>query len=132
MKKSFSTIMAAVLVVFSFTAYAQEAGKIPRIGFFPSGGDANQRGTQTKAFRQELRDLGYVEGKSVLVEYRYVGAEPDRVPSIVAELLKLQVDVLVVGSPGAVQAAKKASKTIPIVFAITQDPVAAGSVDSLA
>ena len=126
------SIVSALLLGLGASAEAQEANKIPRIGFFPSGGDSNERGTQTKAFRQELRDLGYVEGKSVLVEYRYVGAEPDRVPSIVAEFLKLQVDVLVVGSPGAVQAAKKASKRIPIVFAITQDPVAAGYVDSLA
>ena len=91
------SIVSALLLGLGASAEAQEANKIPRIGFFPSGGDSNERGTQTKAFRQELRDLGYVEGKSVLVEYRYVGAEPDRVPSIVAEFLKLQVDVLVVG-----------------------------------
>jgi putative ABC transport system substrate-binding protein len=79
-----------------------------------------------------LRDLGYTEGKNILIEYRYVEEKVDRIPSLVAELVQLKVDILVVGSPGAVQEAKRTTKTIPIVMVITQDPVAAGYVDSLA
>jgi putative tryptophan/tyrosine transport system substrate-binding protein len=111
---------------------AQQPTKIPRIGFLPSEGDASNPGSQIKAFQQGLRDLGYIEGKNILLEYRYGAGQAERIPSLVAELVQLKVDVLVVGSPGAVQEAKKVSKTIPIIFVITQDPVAAGYVDSLA
>ena len=79
-----------------------------------------------QAFQQGLRDLGYIEGKNILIDYRYAEGKADRIPSLVAELVQLKVDVLVVGSPGAVQEAKQATKTIPIVMVITQDPVAAG------
>ena len=125
-------LLATLLFAHVQLAAAQQPTKIPRIGFLPSEGDAGNPGTQVKAFQQGLRDLGYIEGKNILVEYRYGAGRAQRVPSLVAELVQLKVDVLVVGSPGAVQEAKKASKTIPIVFVITQDPVAAGYVDSLA
>ena len=111
---------------------AQQPTKIPRIGFIPSAGDANNPGTQVNAFQRGLRDLGYIDGKNILTEYRYGEGQAERIPSLVAELAQLKIDVLVVGSPGAVQEARKVSKTIPIVLVITQDPVAAGYVDSLA
>ena len=79
-----------------------------------------------------MRDLGYVEGKNILIEYRYVEGKADRIPSLVAELVQLKVDVLVAASPPAIRAAKQATKTIPIVMVTTQDPVATGLVDSLA
>jgi hypothetical protein len=71
-------------------------------------------GIEVRAFQQRLRDLGYIEGQNILIEYRYPEGKADRVPSLVAEVVQLKVDVLVVGSPGAVQEAKRATKTIPI------------------
>jgi putative ABC transport system substrate-binding protein len=85
-----------------------------------------------KAFRQGLRDLGYMEGKNILVEYRSAEGHLDRIPGLVAELVQLKVDVLVSGNGPAVRAAKEATSAIPIVMAITADPVAAGIVESLA
>jgi putative tryptophan/tyrosine transport system substrate-binding protein len=124
--------LCAMLLALCVSAKAQQPGKIPRIGFLPSSGDANNPGPLVQAFQQGLRDLGYIEGKNILIEYRYVEGKADRIPSLVAELVRLKVDVLVAGSPGAVQEAKRATKTISIVMVITQDPVAAGYVDSLA
>jgi putative ABC transport system substrate-binding protein len=83
-------------------------------------------------FRRGLQDLGYVEGKNILFEYRYSEGSRDRVPKIVAELVSVKVDILFSTQATAVRAAKQATKTIPIVMAITSDPVAAGLVDSLA
>ena len=125
-------ILVTCMLVFVHLAEAQQPGRIPRIGFLPSSGDTSNPGIEVRAFQQRLRDLGYIEGKSILIEYRYAEGKADRVPSLVAELLQLKVDVLVVGSPGAVQEAKQATRTIPIVMVITQDPVTAGYVDSLA
>jgi putative ABC transport system substrate-binding protein len=76
--------------------------------------------------------MGYVEGKNILVEYRYIEGNPDRIPGFLAELLQLKVDILVATSPTAIRAAKQATTTIPIVMVTTQDPVTAGMVDSLA
>ena len=125
-------ILVTFMLVFVHLAEAQQPGRIPRIGFLPSSGDTNNPGIEVRAFQQRLRDLGYIEGKNILIEYRYAEGKADRVPSLVAELVQLKVDVLVVGSPGAVREAKQATRTIPIVMVITQDPVAAGYVDSLA
>jgi putative ABC transport system substrate-binding protein len=131
-KKMILLALCSLLLASSSAVEAQQRTKIPRIGFIPSAGDGSNPGTQVKAFQQGLRDLGYIEGKNILIDYRYGEGQAERMPSLVAELVQLKVDMLVVGSPGAVQEAKKTSKTIPIVFVITQDPVAAGYVDSLA
>jgi ABC-type uncharacterized transport system substrate-binding protein len=85
-----------------------------------------------EAFRQGLRDLGYTEGKSIQIEYRHAEGKLDRVPSLVAELVQLKVDVFVSGTLAAIRAAKQATKTIPIVMVTSVDPVATGLVDSLA
>jgi putative ABC transport system substrate-binding protein len=95
-------------------------------------GDPQTPGLQIEGFRQGLRNLGYIEGKSILVEYRYAEGKQDRIPSLVAELVQLKVDVLVLGTSIGVQAAKQATKTIPIVMVTTTNPVAIGLVDSLA
>ena len=89
-------------------------------------------GSYVDAFRKGLRDLGYIEGKNILVEYRYPEANVERIQNLVAELVQLKVDVLVVITLTSIQAAKQATKTIPIVMVTTQDPVASGLVDSLA
>jgi putative ABC transport system substrate-binding protein len=131
-KNLFSYSLSVLLLALCFSVKAQQPAKTPRIGFLSSRGDPNTPGPQVEAFRQGLRDLGYVEGKNVLVEYRYAEGKFDQIPGLVAELVQLKVDVLVLSTPPAIRAAKQATKTIPIVIVTTQDPVAAGIVDSLA
>jgi ABC-type uncharacterized transport system substrate-binding protein len=113
-------------------AEAQQAPKVPRIGFLAGSGDTENPGFNVEAFRQGLRSLGYIEGKNILVDYRYGEGKEDRFPSLIAELVQLKVDVLVVPPLMAIREAKQATKTIPIVMVTTQDPVAAGIIDSLA
>jgi putative ABC transport system substrate-binding protein len=114
------------------SAGAQPPKKVPRIGYVSVSGDPRTPGKFVEAFRQGLRDLGYEEGKNIVVEYRYAAVEPERVPSYVTELVQLKVDVLVSSSTGAILAAKQATKIIPIVVVTSVDPVATGLVDSLA
>ena len=106
--------------------------KVPRIGYVTGSGGANNPGPNIEAFQQGLRDLGYIERKNILVEYRYAEGNLDQLPGLLAELVQLNPDVLVVESLTGIHAAKQATKTIPIVIATTQDPVATGIVDSLA
>jgi putative ABC transport system substrate-binding protein len=123
-------IMVLALSAFAlcFSAEAQQPKQIPRIGYLA----ANPQGPSGEALRQGLKDLGYLEGKNIVMEYRYSEGRDDRIPSLVAELVQLKVDVLVSPLPAAVRAAKQATTTIPIVMMTTEDPVAAGLVDSLA
>ena len=109
---------------------AQQPKRVPRIGYVSSGDPSTE--PRLAAFRRGLRDLGYIEGKNILVEYRYAEGKPEEVPGFVAELVQLKVDVLVVGYLPAIHAAKQATKTIPIVMVTPVDPVASGIVDSLA
>jgi len=88
--------------------------------------------TRTEAFRQGLRELGYVEGKNIVIEWRSAEGKRDRLPSLAAELVRLKVDIIVTAGPPATRSAKKATVTIPIVFAQDGDPVASGFVASLA
>jgi len=111
---------------------AQQPAKVPRIGYLSRTGDSKNPGPQVEGFRQGLRDLGYIDGKNIVIEYRYIEGKSDSIPSIATELVQLNVDLLVLGPLPAIRAAKQATKTIPIVMVTTQDPVAAGFVDSLA
>jgi putative ABC transport system substrate-binding protein len=131
-KKLTGLALGAMLLALSFPADAQQTKKVPRIGFVSSTGDANTPGPQVEGFRQGLRDLGYIEGKDAMVEYRYIEGKLDHIPSLVAELVQLKVDVLTIGNLVATRAAKQATNTIPIVMVATVDPVATGLVDSLA
>jgi len=128
------TILTLCTLLFAFcgSAQAQRPTKIPRIGLLSSAGDPRTPGPQIEAFRQGLRDLGYIEGKNILLEYRYAEGKLDRLPDLVAELIQLKVDVLFLTALVAVRAAKEVTKTIPIVIVILSDPVATGIVDSLA
>jgi hypothetical protein len=128
-KKILLLAICSLLLVLGFSAHAQQPAKIPRIGIVT--GTAKDP-TSTKKFRQALQDLGYVEGKNILFEHRYTEGNRDRVAGIVAELLSLKVNILFSTQAIVVRAAKQATKTIPIVMAITPDPVALGLVDSLA
>jgi putative tryptophan/tyrosine transport system substrate-binding protein len=113
-------------------ADAQQSSKIPRIGYISGTGDAYHQGPYVEALRQGLKEHGYTEGKNIIIEYRGAEAKLDRVPNLVAELVRLKVDVLVVPILPAILAAKKATKTIPIVMVAGVDSVARGIVDSLA
>ena len=126
------SVIAFVIVLAGAVAQAQQPTNVRRIGYLSATGDPSTPGSEVEAFRQGLRDLGYAEGKNILVEYRYVEGKSDRTPSLVAELVQLKVDVLVLRSQPAIRAAKQATKTIPIVIVTTQNPVAAGYIDSLA
>ena len=131
-KSVYCLVLSAMLLALCFSAQAQQPTKAPRIGYMSASGDTNNPGSNVEAFRQGLRDLGYFEGKNILVEYRYAEGNQDRIPGLVAELVQLKVEVLVVGAQASIRAAKQATKTIPIVMVATQDPVATGIVDSLA
>ena len=130
-RKFICSVLGAMLLALSFPAEAQQPKKVPRIGFF-FGASASSNTDRTEAFRQGLRDLGYIEGKNILIEYRYADRKLDRVPSLVAELVQLKVDVLVAPFQEGIVAAKQATKTIPIVISTAQDPVATGIIDSFA
>src|SRR5437660_10893253 len=122
-------LLATVFLLTLSQSNAQQSKKVPRIGFLSGSGDLNTPGLQVEAFRRGLRDLGYIEGKNILVEYRYVEGKLDRIPSLVAELVQLKVDVLVSSTLPAIRAAKQTTKTIPIVMLTNVDPVATGIVD---
>ena len=124
-------VVVVLLLALGVIAEAQQPKKIPRIGLMTATGDSKTPGPQVEAFRQGLKELGYIEGKNCVVEYRYeTYGEGHR--ELVAELLQLKVAVLVVGSLPAIRAAKAATKTVPIVIVTVQDPVASGYIDSLA
>ena len=133
MKKRIGLWLLTVVVLGTIAlAQAQPSGKIPRIGYLSGTGDASNQGPYVAALRQGLRDLGYIEGKNFAIEFRGAGGKAEPVPSLVAELIQLKVDVLVLPLTSAIRAAKQASKTIPIVMVTQVDPVATGLVDSLA
>ncbi|MEK6601351.1 MAG: ABC transporter substrate-binding protein, partial [Candidatus Binatota bacterium] len=105
--------------------------KVPRIGFLAAV-SPSALSARIEAFRQGLRELGYVEGKNITIEYRYAEGKLDRLPALAAELVRLKVDVIVTGGATNTRAAKEATNTIPIVMSQDTDPVASGFVASLA
>jgi len=127
-----SSILAPTLAfVLGFNAQAQQQPKIPRIGFLTNNSSTGL-GAADEAFRQGLRALGYVEGKSLVTEYRYGEAKVGRLAEMAADLVRLKVDVIVTGGPTSTRTAKQATSTIPLVMASDPDPVANGFVASLA
>ena len=124
--------IVAVIAAFGAVCTATAPAKTPRIGFLSGSGDPSNPAMSEKAFRQGLRDLGYVGGKNILFEFRYAEGKRDRIPSLVAELVQLKVDVLVTANLTAIRAAKQATETIPIVMVTNADPVATKLIDSLA
>src|SRR5205809_3924379 len=108
-------MLGAMLFALGATAEAQQPKKVPRIGYLSSV-DASSESTRTEAIRLALRELGYIEGQNIASEYRYAEGKLDRVPELAAELVRLKVDVIVVGGPIPIRAAKNATK-IPIVMA---------------
>src|SRR5436190_9235888 len=113
------------------SALAQPQGKIPRLGVLIPGTRAGFA-LRVEALLQGLRDLGYVEGKTIAIEWRWADAKVEVLPRLAAELVGAGVDVIVTGSTPATRALKNATRTIPIVVALFADPVGAGLVESLA
>ena len=127
-KKIFGLALGVLLFTVSLPAQAQQPAGIPRIGILVPA-SASSFSARVEAFRQRLRELGYVEGKNIVIEYRYGDGKRERLPDLAAELVRLKVDVIVTNG---VLFAKKASATIPIVFTSYADPVGDGIVSSLA
>ena len=132
-----STVWCIVTLTLSLLAAplaadAQQAGKVPRIGFLGVTSPSD-RPSHLDAFRQRLRELGWVEGQNIVIDYRYAEGRVDRLPDLAAELVRLKVD-LIVASAGtqAATAAKNATETIPIVMIYVRDPVGTGLIASLA
>jgi putative ABC transport system substrate-binding protein len=129
-RRAFITLIGGAAVAWPVAARAQQPGKLPTIGFL--GASTPSAWSQwTAAFVQRLRELGWTEGRTVAIQYRWAEGRSERYTDIAAEFVRLKVDVIVtVGS--AVAAAKQVTSTIPIVFAIAVDPLGSGMVDSLA
>src|SRR5206468_1076949 len=123
--------LSAMVLVLSFPADAQQLKKVLRIGVLAPGTPSSMEEV-LNPFRQRLHELGYVEGKNIVFEYRWGEGNIDRLPILAAELVRLKVDVIVTSSTPAAVAAKKATTTIPIVVTGLSDPVATGLVSSLA
>ena len=125
--------LAVAFAMCGAVAEAQQPKKVPRIGYL-SGVDPAREAVRAEAIRLALRELGYVEGQNIAIEYRYAEGKRDRFPELAAELVRLKVDIIVGPSGSApIRAAKNATKTIPIVMmSLAADPVEAGFVDSLA
>src|SRR5207249_2191576 len=130
-KKILCFAVCALLFTLSVLAEAQQTKKVPRIGFLGSTSFSGNP-ARREAFRQGLRELGYVEGKTIDVEWRFAEGNAERLPGLAAELVRLKVDVIVTGGSAVTRAAKAATLTIPIVMAQDNDPVGSGFVTSLA
>jgi putative tryptophan/tyrosine transport system substrate-binding protein len=129
-RRRFIEVIAGGLVAAPLAVEAQQAAKVARIGWLAVHLAPNRH--LSEAFRQGLRDLGYVEGRNVVIEYRDAEGKFERFPALAAELVALKVDVIVAPTTPAALAAKQVTKTIPIVFAAVADPVTSGLVTSLA
>jgi len=124
-------VLALGVLLAPLAAEAPQAGEVPRIGFLDSVSPAPVA-PRVEAFRQGLRELGYVEGKNLAIEYRYAEGSPTLLHDLAAELVYLKVDVILAPDTNAALAAKQATATIPIVFASVADPIGRGLAASLA
>jgi len=131
MKKGTLTLFISATLVLApaYLAHAQKQASIPRIGVLLLGAPPN---ANLDAFVQGLRELGYIEGKNILIEYRFAEGKADRLPELATELVQLKVDAIFTTGTPAIFALKQATKTIPIVFFSTSDPIGTGVVASLA
>jgi len=130
-KKILVWLLATFFVANVSVAQAQQAAKIPRIGYL-DGVSLSVNAARVEAFRQVLRELGYVEGKNIVIEWRSADGKPDRLPALVAELIGLKVDVIVSAGAAVTRPTKEATSTIPVVMTQDSDSVGSGLVASLA
>ena len=130
-RREFMTLLGGAAATWPMAARAQQPGKLPTIGFLGATTPSAQS-QWTAAFVERLRELGWIEGRNVAIEYRWMEGRNERVAEIAAEFVQLRVDVIVVQGTAAVVGAKQATSVIPIVFALAGDPVGSGLVASLA
>src|SRR5215510_4185869 len=132
MNKRFLVFVVSTLILASgYTSEAQQLRQVPCIGFLTAG-SASTIPARIEALREGLSEFGYVEDKNIVIEWRFAEGKPDRLPGLVAELVRLKVEVIVTAGPTVTRAAKEATVTIPIVMAFDTDPVGNGFVASLA
>jgi len=129
--KMITCLVAAALLFNASFVQAQQAAKVPRIGFLGAT-SASTNAARMEAFRLGLRELGYTAGKNVVIEYRWAEGKSERLPDLAAELVRVKVDVIVTAGPAATRPAQQATSTIPIVMAFDNDPVGSGFIASLA
>src|SRR6516165_3590683 len=129
-RREFIKLLGGTATVWPLAARAQQPAKIARIGWLGLGPAATQS-NRLEALRAGLRDLGYVEGKNIVIEFRWAD-RVEQLPEMAAELVRMKVDIILVSSSTYAEAARQATKTIPIVFALHADPVGVGHVASLA
>ena len=129
--KLFLWLLTAILLVLIHRADAQQPAKIPRIGLL-NAASLSAIATRLETFRQGLRELGYVEGETIVIEHRSAEGKTDRLPELAVELARLKVDIILSTGPQSTRAAKKATSTIPIVMGFDNDPVGNGFIASLA
>jgi putative ABC transport system substrate-binding protein len=130
-RREFITLLGGMAAAWPLAARAQQATKLPIIGFLGQSTPLGE-GERAVAFAQRLRELGWIEGRTVAIEYRWAEGQVERLAEIAAEFVRLKVDIIVTGGTPAVVAAKQATSVIPIVFATAGDPVGMGLVASLA
>jgi ABC-type uncharacterized transport system substrate-binding protein len=130
-RREFITLLGGAAAAWPLAARAQQAGKVPTIGFV-GGGSRPSQGPWMEAFARRLRELGWTEGRTVAIEYRWAEGSRNRLAEIAAEFVRLKVDLIYAAGTEPALAAKQATSTIPIVFPVTGDPVGTGLVESLA
>ncbi len=130
-KKLVVSLLVTITLALVHMAQAQQTKKVPRIGFLLAT-SLSVESARIEAFRQGLRELGYVEGKNIIIEWRWAEGKFDRLPDLAAELVRLKVEVIVTGGSTSTGAAKKVTTTVPIVMAQVNDPVGSGFIASLA
>jgi putative ABC transport system substrate-binding protein len=130
-RRFFGLAFSPLFFALCIPVHAQQARKIPRIGFLGSASPSTIS-TRIEAFRQGLRELGYVEGKNIVIEYRWAEGKIARLPDLATELVRLQLEVIVTAGPSSTRPVKETTSTIPIVMAFDNDPVGSGFVTSLA
>src|SRR6516225_5175512 len=130
-RREFITLLGGTVAAWPLAAVAQQAVKLPTIGLV-GGATPSTQGTWITAFVQRLRELGWIENRAVAIEVRWAEGRNERYSEIAAEFVRLKVDVIVTVATPAVLAARQATSTIPIVFAVVGDPVGSGLVKSLA
>jgi putative tryptophan/tyrosine transport system substrate-binding protein len=131
-RREFITILGTAALALPSRGNAQVSAKIPKVGMLWHAGSAEEEGAYFASLTEGFRDLGYVEGRTILFEHRYAHEQYDRFPTLAKELVDLKVDVLMASILPAARAAEQATKTTPIVFVIVADPVGSGLAESLA
>src|SRR4029077_13451581 len=130
-RRQFFSLLGGAAAAWPLAARAQQPGKLPIIGFLVAG-TPTSHGQWVAAFVQRLRELGWIEGRTITIEYRWAGGRPQRCAEIATEFVRLKVDVIVTSATEAIVAAKQATSVIPIVFGAAGGPVGTGLIASLA